>query len=282
MLPNAGPFAQRVTDLGHGAEQSSRCAQPRRGSRPARAPRARRRRRCRACRRPSAPAPARGVSTVSTPKPHGTPVRSATSCDPARRRRADVVVVVGLAADHRAEAGDAAEAAALRRVAAPPAPARRRPGRRRPRPRRPARLEAPPRAPARAARRDPRRSARRRARSAAISPRRAWRARSRVQHLGVEVEALVVQRVAQLLALGAQVGDVLGVRRLLDRDLVGDRQPVALERVDLLRVVGQDADRAQSPRSTRIWAPMPKSRRSAGSPSRSFASTVSRPSSCSL
>ena len=50
-------------------------------------------------------------STVSTPNAHGTPVRELDVLDPARRLGADVVVVVGLAADHGAEAGDAGVAA---------------------------------------------------------------------------------------------------------------------------------------------------------------------------
>ena len=52
-------------------------------------------------------------STVSTPKPHGTPVRSATSWMPRAASLADVVVVARLAADDGAEAGDAVVAAGL-------------------------------------------------------------------------------------------------------------------------------------------------------------------------
>ena len=67
-----------------------------------------------------------------------------------------------------------------------------------------------------------------------------------VQQLGVEVESLVVQDVAHALGLGAQVVGVVLVGRLLDRDLGGDGQPVALEPADLLGVVGEDADRGEA------------------------------------
>ena len=67
-----------------------------------------------------------------------------------------------------------------------------------------------------------------------------------VDHLLVEGEALVVQRVAHLVALGAQVGLVVGVGGGLDRHLLGDREPVALEADDLFRVVGEDADAGQA------------------------------------
>src|SRR6478735_7158485 len=56
-----------------------------------------------------------------------------------------------------------------------------------------------------------------------------------VDHLLVEGEALVVQRVAHLVALGAQVGLVVGVGHGLDRHLLSDREAVALEADDLLR-----------------------------------------------
>ena len=69
-------------------------------------------------------------STVSTPKEHGTPVSSDTRAMPARRLGAHVVVVIGLAADHRAEAGHAAVAARLARSTARRAAARRHPARR--------------------------------------------------------------------------------------------------------------------------------------------------------
>ena len=49
--------------------------------------------------------------------------------------------------------------------------------------------------------------------------------------------------VTELVALGAQVARVVGVGLLLDRYLARDRQPIALEATDLLRVVGEDADR---------------------------------------
>ena len=66
-----------------------------------------------------------------------------------------------------------------------------------------------------------------------------------MQQLLVEVQPLVVQRVAHALGLRAQVGLVVLVGRVLDRDLRADRQAVALEALDLLRVVGEDADRAE-------------------------------------
>ena len=67
-----------------------------------------------------------------------------------------------------------------------------------------------------------------------------------MDHLLVERQALVVQRVAHLVALGAQVGLVVGVGGRLDRHLLGDREPVALEADDLFRVVGEDADAGQA------------------------------------
>src|SRR3954463_9509783 len=67
-----------------------------------------------------------------------------------------------------------------------------------------------------------------------------------VHHLLVEREALVVQRVSEAVALGAQVRLVVRVRRVLDRDLVAHGEAVALEAADLLRVVGEDADRGQA------------------------------------
>ena len=54
-----------------------------------------------------------------------------------------------------------------------------------------------------------------------------------------------MERVSELVSLGSQIRDVLRVGRLLDRDLIGDRQAVALQRLDLLRVVGEDPDRAE-------------------------------------
>ena len=59
------------------------------------------------------------------------------------------------------------------------------------------------------------------------------------------LSALVVQGVAHALGLGAQVALVVGVGHVLDRDLLADAQPVALQAVDLLGVVGEDPDRAQ-------------------------------------
>ena len=67
-----------------------------------------------------------------------------------------------------------------------------------------------------------------------------------VDHLLVEGEALVVEGVAHLVALGPQVGLVVGVGRRLDRHLLGDREAVALEADDLFRVVGEDADAGQA------------------------------------
>ena len=46
-------------------------------------------------------------------------------------------------------------------------------------------------------------------------------------------------------ALRPQVGLVVRVGDRLDRHLVGDREPVALEAEDLLRVVGEDPDARQ-------------------------------------
>src|SRR5438067_11569184 len=63
-----------------------------------------------------------------------------------------------------------------------------------------------------------------------------------VNQLLVERQSLMVQRVTETVALRAQVGLVVGVRDGLDRDLVGDREAVALEAEDLLRVVGEDPD----------------------------------------
>src|SRR5205823_14773123 len=63
-----------------------------------------------------------------------------------------------------------------------------------------------------------------------------------VQQFFVEVQALVVQRVAHALGLGAQVCLVVGVGRVLDRDLRAHRQAVPLQPLDLLRGAGDDAD----------------------------------------
>ena len=52
----------------------------------------------------------------------------------------------------------------------------------------------------------------------------------------------MVQDVAELVALGPQVAEVVLLRRHLDRHRRGDRQAVALEPDDLARVVGQQAD----------------------------------------
>src|SRR5205807_5196086 len=97
--------------------------------------------------------------------------------------------------------------------------------------------------------RDPRRSGRRRSRTArrprslllqlllAVSLVLAVALALGVQQLLVEVEALVVEDVAHPLRLRAQVGGVVFVRGVLDRDLGADREAVALEAADLLRVV---------------------------------------------
>ena len=66
-----------------------------------------------------------------------------------------------------------------------------------------------------------------------------------VDHLLVERQALVVQHVTELLALGPQVVGVVLGGRVDDRQLVGHPQPVALETDDLLGVVRQQADRGQ-------------------------------------
>ena len=62
------------------------------------------------------------------------------------------------------------------------------------------------------------------------------------QHLLVEREPLVVERVAEPVALGAEVGLVVRVRHVLDRDLIGHGQPVTGQPGDLLRVVREDPD----------------------------------------
>ena len=66
-----------------------------------------------------------------------------------------------------------------------------------------------------------------------------------LHHLGIDVEALVMERVAHALGLRAQVVGVLGIGHVLDGDLGGHRQPVPLQAADLLRVVGEDLDRGQ-------------------------------------
>ena len=54
-----------------------------------------------------------------------------------------------------------------------------------------------------------------------------------------------MEDVAELVPLGAQVRLVVRVGDVRDRDLVGDRQPVAGQAGDLLGVVGEDADARQ-------------------------------------
>src|SRR4051795_1987627 len=67
-----------------------------------------------------------------------------------------------------------------------------------------------------------------------------------MDQLLVERQPLVVQRVAEALALGPQILLVVRVGHRLDRDLVRDREPVALEAVDLLGVVGEDPDAGEA------------------------------------
>src|SRR3712207_8695638 len=50
-----------------------------------------------------------------------------------------------------------------------------------------------------------------------------------VDHLLVERQPLVVEHVPELLLLGLEVRLVMRVGRVLDRHLVGDREPVALQ-----------------------------------------------------
>src|SRR5256885_951607 len=77
-------------------------------------------------------------------------------------------------------------------------------------------------------------------------PRRASVLRSLFWPQFVEAEILVVQLVRKLVPLGHEVATVLGVGRYLDRHLLHDRQAVALQPADLLRVVRQDPDRRQA------------------------------------
>ena len=67
-----------------------------------------------------------------------------------------------------------------------------------------------------------------------------------LDHLVVEAEALVVQQVAELRGLRPQVGAVVVPRGVLDWNLVGDAEAVALQADDLLRIVGQQTDRAET------------------------------------
>src|SRR6185503_18179526 len=112
-------------------------------------------------------------------------------------------------------------------------------------PRRPPRTRAslpPPAAP-----RDPRRSGRRRSRTSTVllALLLAVAHVLLVDHLLVEREPLVVQQVAEPVALRAEVVAVVIARLVLDRDLVGHAQAVALEPDDLLRVVGEQPNRRQ-------------------------------------
>src|SRR3954462_10754148 len=77
-----------------------------------------------------------------------------------------------------------------------------------------------------------------------------------VEQLLVQRQALMVEGVAHPVALGAQVGLVMRVGHGLDRDLIGDREPVALQAQDLLRVVGEDPDAGQT-QVNQDLAPMP-------------------------
>src|SRR5579875_4008734 len=61
--------------------------------------------------------------------------------------------------------------------------------------------------------------------------------------LRLELEILMVQLVAELIPLGGQIANVLGMRRHLDRHLLGHLEAVRLEAGDLLRVVRQEAQR---------------------------------------
>src|SRR5215216_6432145 len=58
-----------------------------------------------------------------------------------------------------------------------------------------------------------------------------------VDQLLVQRQALMVKDVTETLALGAEVLLVVGVGDRLDRNLVGDRQVISLQPVDLLRVI---------------------------------------------
>src|SRR5450759_4394433 len=59
-------------------------------------------------------------------------------------------------------------------------------------------------------------------------------------------QVLVLQQVTHLVPLGAQVADIVVLGVHLDVLAAGDAQAVALQRHDLLRVVGHDADRRES------------------------------------
>ena len=62
----------------------------------------------------------------------------------------------------------------------------------------------------------------------------------------LEAQVLVVELVAELLALRLQVAAVLGVRRDLDRHLLDHGEPEALDPGHLLRVVREDANGRQA------------------------------------
>ena len=55
----------------------------------------------------------------------------------------------------------------------------------------------------------------------------------------------MVKPVAELIPLGGQIPAVLVVRGDLDRHLLDDREPEAVDAGELLRVVREDADRRQ-------------------------------------
>src|SRR5262245_12394912 len=67
-----------------------------------------------------------------------------------------------------------------------------------------------------------------------------------VEELLVERQSLVMERVTHPVALGAQVGLVVRVGDGLDRHLVADREAVALQPQDLLRIVREDADAGEA------------------------------------
>src|SRR4029453_12678891 len=76
----------------------------------------------------------------------------------------------------------------------------------------------------------------------------------------LEAAVLVVQAVAELLALGGEVALVLGVRVDDDRELLRDCQTVALQAGQLLGVVRQDPNRAQAEVGEDLVADPPLSR----------------------
>src|SRR6266550_6487591 len=63
---------------------------------------------------------------------------------------------------------------------------------------------------------------------------------------GLVLQVLVMKLVAELVTFCGQVASVLRVGRGLDRHLFDHLEPKALDAGDLLRIVGEDADRAQA------------------------------------